>query len=47
MLSLLDLIQMPGQDIDPGLDNVRAVGEDDEDLDEGPPVFACPYRTFP
>jgi len=31
MLSLLDLIQLPGQDIDPGLDSVRNVGEDDED----------------
>ena len=31
MLSLFDLIQLPGQDIDPGLGNVRTVGEDDED----------------
>ena len=33
MLSLLDLIQLPGQDIDSGLGNVRTVGEDDEDRD--------------
>ena len=44
MLSLLNLIQLLGQDIDPGLDDVRAVGEDDEDLDI---VFLSDLRGRP